>query len=107
MTTIYSRTLADGSSVQEMPDGSTRPMPPDRRDWARLEAMTDEEITANALSDPDNPPLTPEQRARMRPVSAAKRLRWRLGLTQAAFAERYRIPLDTLREWEQPRTEFD
>jgi hypothetical protein len=26
-------------------------------------AMTDEEITAAALSDPDNPPLTPEQLA--------------------------------------------
>ncbi len=43
----------------------------------------------------------------MRPVSAAKRLRWRLGLTQAAFAERYRIPLGTLREWEQHRSEPD
>jgi len=25
--------------------------------WERVEAMTDEELTANALSDPDNPPL--------------------------------------------------
>ena len=28
---------------------------------ARLDAMTDEEITAAALSDPDNPPLTEEE----------------------------------------------
>ena len=27
-----------------------------RTDWARLKAMTEEEIEANALSDPDNPP---------------------------------------------------
>jgi len=33
---------------------------------ARLDAMTDEEITAAALSDPDNPPITDEEWARMR-----------------------------------------
>ncbi len=32
----------------------------DRTDWKRLRAMTEEEIEANALSDPDNPPLTDE-----------------------------------------------
>lgn len=26
-------------------------------DWKRVEAMTDEKLIANALSDPDNPPL--------------------------------------------------
>jgi uncharacterized protein (DUF4415 family) len=26
-------------------------------DWVRLDAMTEEEIEANALSDPDNPPM--------------------------------------------------
>jgi len=35
-------------------------------DWAKLDAMTDEEIEAAARSDPDNPPLTGEQLARMR-----------------------------------------
>lgn len=28
-----------------------------RTDWARLKAMTEEEIEANALADPDNPPI--------------------------------------------------
>lgn len=28
-----------------------------KTDWARLKAMTEEEIEANALSDPDNPPI--------------------------------------------------
>lgn len=37
----------------------------DLTDWARLDAMTEEEIEANALSDPDNPPLTDEQLATM------------------------------------------
>jgi putative transcriptional regulator len=33
---------------------------------ARLDAMTDEEITAAALSDPDNPPITAAEFRRMR-----------------------------------------
>jgi uncharacterized protein (DUF4415 family) len=33
---------------------------------ARIDAMTDEEITAAALSDPDNPPTTDEEWARAR-----------------------------------------
>jgi uncharacterized protein (DUF4415 family) len=33
---------------------------------ARLDAMTDEEITAAALSDPDNPPTTDEEWGRAR-----------------------------------------
>ena len=37
-------------------------------DWAKLDAMTDEEIEAAALSDPDNPPLTDEDFARMRVI---------------------------------------
>ena len=32
-----------------------------------------------------------------------KKLREKLGLTQEAFAEAYRIPLGTLRDWEQRR----
>ena len=29
-------------------------------DWARLDAMTEEEIERNAAEDPDNPPMTEE-----------------------------------------------
>jgi hypothetical protein len=47
------RSLPDGTTVQVMLDGSTRPyVSPTKTDWARLEAMTEEEIEANALSDP-------------------------------------------------------
>ena len=48
--------------------------------------MTEEEIEANALSDPDNPPLTDEELARMRPVPNPRRIRERLKLTQEQFA---------------------
>ena len=94
------RRLRDGSVVQVFPDGSTRPTE-SRTDWARLEAMTEEEIEANALSDPDNPPLTAEELARMRPFPHPRRIRERLKLTQEEFATRFEIPLGTLRDWEQ------
>jgi putative transcriptional regulator len=42
-------------------------------DWARLDAMTDEEIEAAARSDPDNPPLTDEQLAQMRLIVHRRR----------------------------------
>jgi hypothetical protein len=45
----------------------------DAVDWARLDAMTDEEIEAAARSDPDNPPLTEEQLAKVRIVRNKRR----------------------------------
>jgi hypothetical protein len=39
-----------------------------KTDWEYLRNMTEEEIEANALSDPDNPPLTAEQLAAAVPV---------------------------------------
>ena len=50
-------------------------------DWARVEAMTDEEALQNALNDPDNPPLTDEQLTRMRRVPNPQQIRENLGLT--------------------------
>jgi putative transcriptional regulator len=73
-------------------------------DWARLEAMSDEEVMAAALSDPDAQPLTPEQLAKMRRVSRVKVLRERLGMAEAEFAQAFHLPLDTLRDWEQRRS---
>ena len=69
--------------------------------------MTDEEVTAAALSDPDAQPLTPEQLAGMRRVSRIKILRQRLGMTQERFAEAFHLPITTLRDWEQGRSTPD
>lgn len=95
------RNLPDGSVVQVLPDGSTVPyIDPHPTDWARLEAMTEEEIDANALSDPDNPPLTDEELARARRVPDPESIRRRLGMTQEQFSVQFEIPLATLRGWE-------
>jgi putative transcriptional regulator len=69
--------------------------------------MTDEEVHAAAMADPDARPMTPEQMAKGRRVPRVKTLRRALGLTQDEFAARYHIPLGTLRDWEQGRTEPD
>jgi putative transcriptional regulator len=70
-------------------------------DWRRLDALTDEEITAAALKDPDNPPLTDEQLARFRRPALAKRIRHKLHMGRATFAAAYGIPLETLKAWER------
>ncbi|MFZ1105471.1 MAG: transcriptional regulator [Hyphomicrobiaceae bacterium] len=88
-------------------DGRERLLPERKPDWSRLDAMTDAEVMAAALSDPDAQPLTDAQLKRMRRIPLAKHLRWKLGLSQAEFAKRFHIPLGTLRDWEQHRTEPD
>jgi DNA-binding transcriptional regulator YiaG len=55
----------------------------------------------NALSDPDNAPLTQGDLARLKPLPKARALRIRLRLTREEFAARYHIPLGALRDWEQ------
>ena len=72
-----------------------------------LRPMTEEEVMAAALSDPDAQPMTPEDFKRAKRTPRAKLLRRALGLTQEEFAAAYRIPLGTLRDWEQGRSEPD
>jgi putative transcriptional regulator len=74
---------------------------------ARLDAMTDEQITAAAESDPDNPPLTDEELERMRLTRLVRVVRARTGLSQSRFAEKYRINVARLRDLEQGRSQPD
>jgi putative transcriptional regulator len=79
----------------------------EKYDWSRFDALTDAEVHAAAVADPDAQPLTEERLARMKRVPRARTLRRALGLTQEEFATRYHIPLGTLRDWEQGRSEPD
>ena len=65
--------------------------------------MSDEQRHAAALDDSDAQPLTPEDVPRMRRTPQARVIRRALGLSQEEFAARFRIPLGTLRDWEQGR----
>lgn len=98
--TIRARRLPDGTLVLTSADGSPQPGG-DPTDWGRVDAMTEDEVTANAASDPDNPPLTPEELARMRPVPSPKAIRQRLRLSQEEFASRFGVSLGALRDWER------
>lgn len=69
--------------------------------------MSEEEVMAAALSDPDAKPFSAAQLARMKHTPRAKLIRRALGLTQEEFAARFRIPLGTLRDWEQGASEPD
>jgi putative transcriptional regulator len=51
--------------------------------------------------------MTVEQLSRMRRAPDVKALRVRLGMTQEQFARTYRLPLGTVRDWEQGRTRPD
>ena len=74
---------------------------------ARLDAMSDAEITAAAATDADNPPLSADDSARIEAASTVRKVRQRTGLSQDRFARRYRINLGRLRDLEQGRTKAD
>ena len=84
-----------------------RAKPTDGTDWKRLAAMTDAEAEANALADPDNLPLSEDAMDMIRRMPRVAVIRRALRLTQEEFSARYRIPLGTLRDWEQGRSEPD
>jgi putative transcriptional regulator len=74
-------------------------------DWRRLDARTDEEITAAASADPDNPPLSDEELAQFRRPALAFKVRRKLHMGRETFATAYGIPLVTLLAWERHQLE--
>ena len=74
-----------------------------KTDWARLKALSDEELHEAALADPDNPPLTEQELERLKPPIQVKAIREQLGMTQREFASAYHLSLSTVRDWEQGR----
>ena len=102
MTIISAKTLANGTVVEILDDGNERPFP-----VTPMRPMTTDEVLMAALADPDARPMSIEQLSTARRVPRVKTLRRALGLTQEEFASRYHIPLGTLRDWEQGRSEPD
>jgi putative transcriptional regulator len=103
---VRARLLPDGTAVEVLEDGTTRAFE-SKSDWARVDAMTEEEIEQNALSDPDNPPLSRAELERMVRVPNPKEIRRRMHLTQEQFAIKFHLRLGTLRDWEQGVKEPD
>ena len=101
-TTIFARTRSDGTVVQVLADGREQPFPE-----TPTRPMTDAEVHAAAMKDPDARPMTNAEWQAARKVPRTKTLRRALGLTQEEFAARFQIPIGTLRDWEQGRKEPD
>jgi putative transcriptional regulator len=55
---------------------------PSKGEWARFDAMTEEQRHAAALADPDAQPLSEEDLVRMKRTPRAKIIRRALGLTR-------------------------
>jgi putative transcriptional regulator len=102
-TVFVRRRKTDGKLVGVLPDGTEQLLPGP----GPLPGRSDAEIEAAALSDPDNPPRTPEREKTLKRVPQVKVMRRALGLTQEEFAARFHIPLGTLRDWEQGKSEPD
>ena len=71
-------------------------------DWRAQDALTGADVDAQIAADPDVAPDTSDRAAT---AAVVQRVRRGSGLSQGAFAARYRIPLRTLQEWEQGRRE--
>ncbi|MCM5553874.1 hypothetical protein [Pleomorphomonas sp. NRK KF1] len=56
---------------ESLPDGVLKPLKGDS-DWARVDAMTEEEVEAAALSDKDCQPLSDEDWAKVKLVAPSR-----------------------------------
>jgi putative transcriptional regulator len=80
------RLKADGRLVEVLPDGQERALPPGPQGHRRIEAPS---------ISPDRPRTPPTDASYARLVRAQTRL------TQAEFAARIGVPIETVRNWEQ------
>ena len=101
-TVTIAKMHSDGTVVEVLDNGSERPFPA-----TPVRPMTEAEIEAAAKADPDARPMSDDEWRTARRVPRVKTMRRALGLTQEEFSARYHVPLGTLRDWEQGRTEPD
>ena len=101
-TSTIVRMRRSGGLVRVKTDGTEEAL-----DTPPLAPMSAAEIEAAAARDHENPQLTDARPGQLLPIPRVKTLRRALALTQEEFATRYQIPLGTLRDWEQGRSEPD
>ncbi len=102
-TIIVRRKKTEGKLVAASRDGEEEAL----GDPGPLPHRADADIEAAARSDPDNPPRSPRRETKLKRVPQVKVMRRALGLTQEEFAAHFHIPLGTLRDWEQGKSEPD
>lgn len=72
-------------------------------DRARIAATTEKDIRRHMVEDGENP----RHALHIEDIYSPQVIRKRLGMTQQQFAHALRIPLATLRNWEQGRNAID
>lgn len=92
--TTRARLEPDGTVVEILADGTTRPLPP-RSDWSRVDATTEADIARHEREDTAD--------AMREAASWARQVRQRLGLSQADFSRRIGVPVAMVRDWEHGR----
>ncbi len=73
-------------------------------DRAKIAAATEDEIRRHAIEDGEDPDAPLAQFDLVIPVHAVRR---KFGMSQAEFARALRIPIGTIRNWEQDRVQPD
>ena len=81
-------------------------------DWSRVDAMTDKDLARQVIANPNAAPdmtVSLKLKAMQRPIKPEqiKAVRRKTGLSQSRFAERLRLNVATIRNWEQGRTRPD
>ncbi|MCC7048890.1 MAG: helix-turn-helix domain-containing protein [Alphaproteobacteria bacterium] len=74
-----------------------------RFDRSKLAATTEADIRRQMIEDGEDP----ARRLKIEEVFSPAAIRRRLGMTQAQFAAALRLPVATLRNWEQGRSRID
>ena len=92
MARIEARLNAKGAATRRRAGGHWEPLEP-RTDWARVDATTEAEIERQAAFD--------DAEAAKDAAAWVRRIRKRAGLSQAEFARRIGISVETVRGWEQ------
>ena len=80
------RLKADGRLVEILADGSEQSLPP---------------AVANYSKRVEAPPIVPEAPGKRDLATYARQIRANVKLTQAEFASRIGVPIETVRNWEQ------
>lgn len=79
-----------------------------RVDWKRISATRDRDVAKQIASDPDvaeasATDLKRAHRVYSPPIPNVKKIRHKLGLSQAAFSRRFGFSVRTVQQWEQGR----
>ncbi len=77
-------------------------------DWKAVDATTDDDIARQVAGNPDAAPILSDAELDRAEFGALIRhVRKGMELSQRAFAERFSLPVASLRDWEQGRREPD